>query len=291
MRLLMLSAVVSVGLGSPDLPHAHVAHHGSPYPAGPPHHLSHSPHPYHPTTPYPPPPYGHSTPVYGHSSPVYGPTTPAYGHSTPAYGYSTPAPYHKPGYSKHQVYPAKIPKYGEYESPKHCGYEKAPTCSHNTTKQWCLEDYEYPEYEIKGALEYHKKAVLDLYADVADLNTANSVVRPNTLDEETYLCPSDTSYVRPLRAVNTDGKWRLIVNNIKVDYEKFTQTTRLEECVQYGKPCPLVPHCYDSSCLQKSVYHRFLVYDSCDKHFPFAIESFKLPASCACHLGAYYITH
>ena len=42
---------------------------------------------------------------------------------------------------------------------------------------------------------------------------------------------------------------------------------------------------------QKSLYHRFLVYDPYDKYFPFAIETFKLPASCACYNGAYIESH
>ena len=41
--------------------------------------------------------------------------------------------------------------------------------------------------------------------------------RLTEIEEETYLCPSEVGYVRPLRAVNTDGKWRVIVNNIKVN--------------------------------------------------------------------------
>ena len=35
------------------------------------------------------------------------------------------------------------------------------------------------------------------------------------MEEETYLCPSETAYIRPLRAINTDGKWRVIINNLK----------------------------------------------------------------------------
>ena len=41
----------------------------------------------------------------------------------------------------------------------------------------------------------------------------------------------------------------------------------------------------------RSAVDRFLVYDPCDQYFPFAIETFQLPASCACSLGAYEITH
>ncbi|XP_064113513.1 neurotrophin 1-like [Macrobrachium nipponense] len=203
-------------------------------------------------------------------------------HPHPRPSYHPQPSYHQPSY--HQ------PSYHPQPSYKH--HEPAvPACAANTTKPWCLEDAEYPTYEIKHAAEYHYEKVLSVYADVADLNTALSVNRPKTLAEETYLCPSETAYVRPLRAVNTEGKWRVIVNNVDVHYETLTQTTRVEECLTGGDACPLVPECYDSKCLQKSIYHRFLVYDPYDQYFPFAIETFKLPASCACLLGAFTIDH
>ncbi|CAL4068980.1 unnamed protein product [Meganyctiphanes norvegica] len=196
-------------------------------------------------------------------------------HHAPAY---RPAPSYQPRPSYHKPAPS---------------YKAAgdPACSINNTKTWCLEDGEYPTYEVKAAVDAHFKKVWSLYADVVDLNTELSVERPNTLEEETYLCPSETSYVKPLRAINTEGKWRVIVNNIEAHYKTLTQTTRIEECLTSGDACPLVPECYETKCLQKSIYHRFLVYDAYDQYFPFAVETFKLPASCACLLGAYTIDH
>nr|XP_053633971.1 uncharacterized protein LOC128689638 [Cherax quadricarinatus] len=214
-----------------------------------------------------------------------------------------PSPFVTPAYGAIPPYHAVTPAYGGIPPPFHAyppssyhaafkcrGYDKVPACFHNTTKPWCLYDHEYPEYEIKDALRYHKTGVLPLYADVVDLGTASSTDRPLHLDEESYLCPYETSYIRPLRAINTDGQWRIIVNNIHEDYETFTQTVRLEECISYTT-CPLVPHCYESKCLQKSLYQRFLVYDPCDQYFPFSIETFKLPASCSCLLGAIYLDY
>ncbi|XP_050691867.1 neurotrophin 1-like [Eriocheir sinensis] len=212
----------------------------------------------------------HHAPAHHHA--------PARHHAQPSY-HTTPSYHPQPAYHPH---PHPQPSYGEHPEP---------ACAANTTKPWCLEDAEYPLYEIKHAAEYHYEKLLSLYADVADLNTELSVERPNTLDEETYLCPSATAYVRPLRAVNTEGKWRVVVNNVDVHYETLTQTARVEECLTAGDACPLVPECYESSCLQKSIYHRFLVYDAYDQYFPFAVETFKLPASCACLLGAYTIDH
>jgi len=200
-----------------------------------------------------------------HRQPSYQPR-PAY-HPQPAYHAPAPAPYK----------PHKEPA--------------VPACAANTTKNWCLEDTEYPEYEIKSAIQYHLDKFNKLYADVADLDTELSVERPSTLEEETYLCPSETAYIRALRAVNTEGKWRVVVNNIKVHYKTFTQTSRIEECLSSGDACPLVPECYESKCLQKSIYVRLAVFDPYDRYFPFAVETFKLPASCACLLGAYTIDH
>jgi len=202
-------------------------------------------------------------------------------HHAPSY---RPAPsyHHRPTYHHQQPAPYK---------PAHPHNTDPPACSVNNTKTWCLEDEEYPTYEIKAAVEHHLKKFQSLYADVADLNTELSVERPTTLEEETYLCPSETAYIRPLRAVNTEGKWRVVINNIEAHYETFTQTTRIEECLTSGDACPLVPECYETKCLQKSIYHRFVVYDPYDQYFPFAVETFKLPASCACLLGAYTIDH
>ncbi|XP_064113521.1 neurotrophin 1-like [Macrobrachium nipponense] len=163
-----------------------------------------------------------------------------------------------------------------------------PACAENTTKSWCLGDADYPTADIKQAATYHRHGVLALYQDVGVI-TENSVEGPATLEEETYLCPSDTSYVKPLRAVNARGIWRIIVNDVDIFFKSIVQSVRIEECLTSGDACPLVPACYDTQCLQKSVYHRFLVYDPFDYYFPFAIETFKLPASCACVIGAYAI--
>lgn len=54
-------------------------------------------------------------------------------------------------------------------------------------------------------------------------NTDNSVDILKHRSDETYLCPAVTSYVTPLRAVNVEGKWRVIVNGVKAHYETLSQ--------------------------------------------------------------------
>merc|ERR1712083_422627 len=209
----------------------------------------------------------HQSVVQHHVAPVHHAVAHPVVHAAPVHhAVAHAAPYH----------PAPAPHH-EY---------KPPACSIDNPKTWCLEDAEYPTYEIEHALQYHYEGVQAIYKDVL-ANTENSVDRLKEIVQETYLCPSVTAYIMPLRAVNTDGKWRVVVNGVKAHYETLTQTARIEECTTAGESCHLVPACYETKCLQKSIYHRFLVYDAYDQYFPFAIETFKLPSACACYNGAY----
>merc|ERR1712228_1037783 len=209
----------------------------------------------------------HQSVVQHHVAPVHHAVAHPVVHAAPVHhAVAHAAPYH----------PAPAPHH-EY---------KPPACSIDNPKTWCLEDAEYPTYEIEHALQYHYEGVQAIYKDVL-ANTENSVDRLKEIVQETYLCPSVTAYIQPRRAVNTAGKWRIVVNGVKAHYETLTQTARIEECTTAGEACPLVPACYETKCLQKSIYHRFLVYDPYDQYFPFAIETFKLPSACACYNGAY----
>ena len=67
-------------------------------------------------------------------------------------------------------------------------------------KTWCLEDIEYPKYEIEAALQYNYEGVQAIYKDVL-ANTENSVDRLKEIVQETYLCPSVTSYIQVFRNV------------------------------------------------------------------------------------------
>ena len=70
-----------------------------------------------------------------------------------------------------------------------------------------------------------------------------------TLEQESsYLCPSHVKYAKPLRALNSEGKWSIIVNDIPANYDHLTQTVRIEKCHGYGHRCNLIPGKVIHSC-------------------------------------------
>ncbi|XP_040571108.1 neurotrophin 1 [Lepeophtheirus salmonis] len=278
LKCMVLATLIAAVYGATPAPYG--------YTPAPVYGYSPSPAPYHEPSPY------HEPAPY---SPYHEPAPYAPPHHEPApYAppHHEPAPYAPPHHEPAPYAPPHHPSPAPYAPPHHNQPEHyaPPKCSKGNPNTYCVEDSEYPTYEIEHALEYHYDAVQQIYKDVL-ANTENSVDRLKSLVEETYLCPSETKYIQPLRAVNANGKWRIIVNNVKAHYETLTQTTRVEHCSTPGSHCPLVPECYETKCVQKSIYHRFLTYDPYDQYLPFAIESFKLPASCACYNGAFAESH
>ncbi|XP_046453978.1 proline-rich protein 3-like isoform X1 [Daphnia pulex] len=252
------------------------------------------PKPTYPTTPaYPKPTYP-TTPVY--PKPTY--PTPAY--PKPAYPSPVPTYYPKPSYPQ-PAYPA--PYNQKYES-EFCDSRKAPKCSKNGTLTFCLEDSEYPEKEVKYAIDYDP-IILKKYADVAEQSADNLVdgltslaekhfdysdYHGNTFEKgnwvggEGYICPSDVLYARPVRAINAEGEWRVIVQEMA--WPGYTQTQRTETCLFPGSSCRTLAPCYQSKCLQKYVYQRMLSFDPCYPQKGIFIDIYKLPSACSCHISA-----
>lgn len=119
-----------------------------------------------------------------------------------------------------------------------------PVCAKNITQLFpnvCLHDPDYPLEEIEHAIKYHYHAVASIYKDVL-LTTDLSVDGLATLEQESsYLCPSTVKYGKPLRAINANGEWSIIVNDIPANYDHLTQTVRIEQCHGYGHRCNLIP--------------------------------------------------
>ncbi|KAG0711728.1 Neurotrophin 1 [Chionoecetes opilio] len=208
--------------------------------------------------------------------------------------------------------PPRTPSQASYGAQPHnagyCDPTTPPTCAYGADVSFCIEDPEYPEYEIKGAITADK--LFDKkYADVADQSADDLVEHVTKYQEEAfdysyytghskgyspydvthwtgpegYICPSDVAYARPRRARNVEGKWRVIVN----DVHYYTQTARLETCLFPQSACRALAPCFKSKCTQKYVYHRLLSFDPCDPYKGLFIDIYKLPSACSCHIPTY----
>ena len=147
--------------------------------------------------------------------------------------------------------------------------------------------------------------VLKKYADVAD-QSANDLVdgvskeqeekfdysfyngkqfdQGNWVGGEGFICPSEVAYSRPLRAKNTAGEWRVIVQDIA--WPTYTQTQRTETCLFPEAACRTLAPCHLSKCLQKHTIHRMLSFDPCDSYKGIFVDTYKLPSACSCHIPA-----
>ena len=79
-----------------------------------------------------------------------------------------------------------------------------------------------------------------IFQDV-QLETQNSVSRIRSEREETYLCRSSVQYVKPVRAINSKGEWRIVLNHLKAKNDFISQTIRIEQCDNPGERCPKIP--------------------------------------------------
>jgi hypothetical protein len=76
--------------------------------------------------------------------------------------------------------------------------------------------------------------------------TGKTFEKANWIGEEGYICPSNVHYARPLRALNVDGEWRAIIQDIA--WPRYTQTQRVETCLFSGSSCRTLAPCYGSKC-------------------------------------------
>merc|ERR1711899_126529 len=218
-----------------------------------------------------------------------------------------------PHHPVHPVHPA--PHHPPHGHPPHgyCDPKAPPKCAADTDLPFCIEDAEYPEYEIANKIS-QDPIFLKKYSDVPEQSADDLVEHiaapqeasfdysyytgaskgPSPYDAthwigpEGYLCPSDVDYAKIRRAVNVEGYWRIILQHIPKEYGyghyNYTQTTRLETCQTPDSACRLLAPCYQSKCTQKYVYHRMLSLDPCDPYRGFFIDTYNLPSACSCHI-------
>ena len=96
-------------------------------------------------------------------------------------------------------------------------------------------------------------------------------------------CVSVSLLVKPLRAVNMEGYWRVIVQ----DVNGIIQRERVVTCIEPDSICHkglyFTPvSCQMNRCIQQYSVRRLLAYDPCAPKKSVFVDSFKLPSACSC---------
>ena len=178
------------------------------------------------------------------------------------------------------------------------------------TDSLCLEVRNYPLKEITSLLGANRRMSDDMIAEVDDQSADELIDGVSSNQEVTYtadhyygnnrregsdavdgqkhrdfaseggfLCPSEIKYAKPKRGKTAQGSWKDIVN-----VNDYTQTLRMEKCLQPGGSCSYVSHHYKSQCSQVYNYHRLL---SWDKERGLHMDIYKVPTCCSCHIMGY----
>lgn len=99
-------------------------------------------------------------------------------------------------------------------------------------------------------------------------------------------CLATTLWVKPIRARNIDGNWRVIVQ----DAHDVIQRERVVSCLTPDATCYVQQYfnpvyCHNSRCSQQFHVRKLLAFDPCNPVRGVFIDSFKMPSACSCRLS------
>lgn len=105
------------------------------------------------------------------------------------------------------------------------------------------------------------------------------------------VCSSSSARITPIRLKNTDGEWRVIVQQ----YGEVLQRENVVICKNIEAPCSrdgrhevrlqvdfLARSCYRYYCSQLRAVKRLLAFDPCNPAKGLFADSFPIPSACSC---------
>ncbi|XP_035210766.1 protein spaetzle 5-like [Stegodyphus dumicola] len=150
-----------------------------------------------------------------------------------------------------------------------------PLCARSDDDTFCEKVENYPEREIRNAINYSSDEFKELFGTLT-INPRK--MSPGDVSEET-VCPQQSRLFYPKAAVNENEQWAFVVND--VDY---VQAVMAEMCEKEGKPCSFLdgalPSGVSSRCKQKYAYKRLLALHPNQKKT--YTDAFKFPSCCVC---------
>ncbi|KAF8794954.1 protein spaetzle-like isoform X1 [Argiope bruennichi] len=155
-----------------------------------------------------------------------------------------------------------------------------PLCAQKPGDTFCEKVENYPEQEIRKAINYSSEEFVELFGTMAI-----SSRKSGDLDEDT-VCKQQSRIFYPRAAVNENDQWAFVVND--VDY---IQTVMAEVCENDEQPCRFLdgtlPWDVTSRCRQKFAYKRLLALHPNKKKT--YTDAFRFPSCCICYVKKPFI--
>ncbi|KAI9553311.1 hypothetical protein GHT06_021209 [Daphnia sinensis] len=161
-----------------------------------------------------------------------------------------------------------------------CNATVPPRCV-DKTFGFCLSDHDYPEDEMKVAMEFSELADKFAYK-LTDI----SVDTEMEYERKKSSCPSISLLVKPLRLRNIYGHWRVIVQ----EASDIFQRERVVICTNPGEHCKIPEYfghvyCYSSRCSQQYLVRELLAFDPCNPKHGVFVDSFNMQSACSCRFS------
>ena len=97
-------------------------------------------------------------------------------------------------------------------------------------------------------------------------------------------CPSISGDIKPIRARNLGGDWRVLVQDVGL----ITQIERISICVRPEQSCQqgagYLP-CFQPYCRQLTDTRSLLAFDPCNPYRGIFVDYFQFPSDCSCLLS------
>ena len=140
---------------------------------------------------------------------------------------------------------------------------------------YCNHQEDYPTEIVSRIMKYYRYPLKSMFKQL------KNQVMPTLAEDNTsgLVCESQTRLLRIGWAMNTDGRWLVVLNT-----DQYQQYITEVVCRTTRDSCNYVPPCYKAKCLQRFNTQKLLVIDPVVPHRGPFLSEFLFPSCCVCHI-------
>ncbi|GFU37105.1 protein spaetzle [Nephila pilipes] len=180
------------------------------------------------------------------------------------------------------VFPDPVVEYVGREQPLAPSTDEfgRPLCMLEAGDTFCEKVENYPETQIRNAINYSSDEFLELFG-------SSSITSRKSIMNEDTVCEQQSKIFYPRAAANENDEWTYVVND-----NDYVQTVMAEICVNANHECRYLegnlPPRVTSRCRQKYAYKRLLALHPNKKKT--YTDSFRFPSCCACYVKRSFLS-